>query len=164
MKPSPRAGALRGDAVVLDFIGSFLPDLATRLTSAAPNSKKEPCSVQKLYGNFDEDTYSEVSAEVSLKKFRTLYEKNLSEFSDRHPIDRFMAAFDRLTGRFGSRALHERLAQVHCEIIAAGHKDKFRGVAAEYLPPRDPFRRIVMAFLLMPFSMQCEILKIISEG
>ena len=163
LKPSPRARAQHREGVVLDFIGSFLPDLASSLASGSPSRKNDPCSVPKMCEKFDETPYSEASSEVSLKKFRTLYEKNLSEFSDRHPIDRFMAAFDRLTGRVGSRMIHEKLAQVHCEIIAAGHKDKFRGVAAKYLPPRDPFRRIVMAFLLMSFSMQGEVLKILVQ-
>ena len=164
LKPSPRPSAQHGNAVVLDFIGSFLPDLAGRLKFGAPKSVEEPSSVPKMGEIFDETPYSEASAEVSLKKFRTLYEKNRSEFSDRHPIDRFDASLGRLLTRYSPSAIYDKLTRVHCDIIAAGHKDKFRGVAAKYLPPRDPFRRIVMAFLLMSFSMQCEILKIISEG
>jgi hypothetical protein len=173
------------DANVIDFIKSFLPAAAAQLAFRvdkkaallhqaeaagkllhfpAPKPCPESSSpkfVTDIYG--DLFTSLPAPAKIREKKYATSYEKNLNEFSSRHPIDRFMAAFDRLRGSFGSHAICDRLVQVHRDIIAAGHKDKYQGIAAEYLPGRDPFRRIVMAFLLMSFSMQREILSILSE-
>jgi hypothetical protein len=173
------------DANVLAFIGSFLPQAIAKLSSRSdtsavrireaeadgkllnfpvPNLRTES-SIPYSMAAINEDFFTGRPAPVKIgdKNYATSYEKNLKEFSDRHPIDRFMAAFNRLMGCFGPRAIYEKLLQVHSDIIAAGHKDKYQGIAAKYSPNRDPFRRIVMAFLLMSFSMQREILSILAE-
>ena len=183
--PEVSHSAMGDEAKVLDFIRSFSPAAAAQLSCRVDTKAAlireaeavgkllhfpaaEPCPessspnfVTAIYG--DLFTSLPAPAKTRENKYATSYEKNLNEFSDRHPIDRFLAAFDRLMGRFSPRAIYEMLLQVHCDIIAAGHKDKYQGIAAEYLPNRDPFRRIVMAFLLMSFSMQREMLSILSE-
>jgi hypothetical protein len=117
-----------------------------------------------------DDSFDSVFYEIftdSRPKYTKLdfsHRENLKNFSDRHPIDRFDVALNRLLGRYSPSAIFKRLNRVHNEVVVSGHKDKFHGRVKDYLQKGDAFRRVVAAFLIMSFPLQREILSILADN
>jgi hypothetical protein len=88
-----------------------------------------------------------------------LSEKRRANFSNVHPIDRFLSSFERLSRRYNARAIGGWLERVHEETGSRVIEKK----ASEYLPSRHPFRRITTAFLLMSHVLRGDVLKSIKE-